>query len=48
MNKQEGNNMFNTIMVPTDGSEYSQKAEDTALALAKKLDSTVVAVHNNR
>lgn len=37
--------MFNTIMVPTDGSEYSQKAEDTALALAKKLDSTVVAVH---
>ncbi|WP_231862975.1 universal stress protein [Methanobacterium formicicum] len=45
MNKQEGNNMFNTIMVPTDGSEYSQKAEDTALALAKKLDSTVVAVH---
>nr|WP_279383556.1 universal stress protein [Methanobacterium formicicum] len=36
MNKQEGNNMFNTIMVPTDGSEYSQKAEDTALALAKK------------
>jgi len=45
MNKQEGNNMFNTIMVPTDGSEYSQKAVDTALALAKKLDSTVVAVH---
>ena len=37
--------MFNTIMVPTDGSEYSQKAVDTALALAKKLDSTVVAVH---
>lgn len=37
--------MFDIIMVPTDGSEYSEKAEDTALALAKKLDSTVVAVH---
>ena len=37
--------MFNTIMVPTDGSEYSKKAEDTALALAKKLGSMVVAVH---
>ena len=37
--------MFNTIMVPTDGSEYSKKAEDTALDLAKKLGSTVVAVH---
>ena len=37
--------MFNTIMVPTDGSEYSKKAEDTALSLAKKLGSTIVAVH---
>ncbi|MBI4812837.1 MAG: universal stress protein [Methanobacterium sp.] len=37
--------MFNTIMVPTDGSEYSKKAEDTALSLAKKLGSNVVAVH---
>lgn len=32
-------------MVPTDGSEYSKKAEDTALSLAKKLGSTVIAVH---
>lgn len=37
--------MFNTIMVPTDGSDYSKKAEDTALTLAKKLGSVVVAVH---
>ncbi|MBI5459128.1 universal stress protein [Methanobacterium sp.] len=37
--------MFNTIMVPTDGSDYSKKAEDTALFLAKKLGSNVVAVH---
>ena len=37
--------MFNTIMVPTDGSDYSKKAEDTALSLAKKLGSVVVAVH---
>ena len=38
-------NMFNTIMVPTDGSEHSKRAEDTALSLAKKLGSTVVALH---
>lgn len=44
-NNWEVNNMFNTIMVPTDGSEYSKKAEDTALSLAKKLGSTVIAVH---
>jgi len=37
--------MFDTIMVPTDGSDYSKKAEDTALSLAKELGSKVVAVH---
>lgn len=37
--------MFNTIMVPTDGSEPAKRAEDMALSLAKKLGSTVVAVH---
>lgn len=38
-------NMFDNIMVPTDGSEYAQRAEDMALAMAKELDSKVVAVH---
>lgn len=37
--------MFDNIMVPTDGSEYAQRAEDMALAMAKELDSKVVAVH---
>jgi len=37
--------MFDTIMIPTDGSDYSRKAEDMALSLAKKLGSKVVAVH---
>jgi nucleotide-binding universal stress UspA family protein len=37
--------MFDTIMIPTDGSDYSKKAEDMALSLAKKLGSKVVAVH---
>ncbi|HMK54700.1 MAG TPA: universal stress protein [Methanobacteriaceae archaeon] len=37
--------MFETIMVPSDGSECAQRAEDVALALAKELGSTVVAVH---
>ena len=37
--------MFDTIMVPTDGSEYAERAEDMALALAKDLNSKVVAVH---
>ncbi len=37
--------MFNKIMVPSDGSKFAQKAEDVAIDLAKKLGSTVVAVH---
>ena len=37
--------MFDTIMVPTDGSEHAKKAEDIALSLAKDLGSKVVAVH---
>lgn len=37
--------MFNKIMVPSDGSKFAQKAEDVAIDLAKKLKSTVVAVH---
>lgn len=37
--------MFDTIMIPTDGSDYSKTAEDMALSLAKELGSKVVAVH---
>lgn len=37
--------MFNKIMVPSDGSQFAQKAEDVAIDLAEKLGSTVVAVH---
>ena len=37
--------MFNKILVPTDGSEYAKKAENIAIALAKKLDSTIVGLH---
>jgi nucleotide-binding universal stress UspA family protein len=37
--------MFNTIMVPTDGSEHAQQAEEMAISLAKKLGSKVVAIH---
>ncbi|MDI3484547.1 MAG: hypothetical protein PWQ74_1134 [Methanobacteriaceae archaeon] len=37
--------MFKRIMVPTDGSEQAQKAEDIAIELAKRLDARVIAVH---
>jgi nucleotide-binding universal stress UspA family protein len=43
--KREGVLMFNKIMIPSDGSKFAQKAEDVAIDLAKKLESTVVAVH---
>lgn len=42
---QEGSNMFNTIMVPTDGSEYSERAADVAINLAAKIGAEVVAIH---
>jgi nucleotide-binding universal stress UspA family protein len=37
--------MFETIMVPTDGSDYAGRAEDLALDLALALDSRLVALH---
>ncbi|MDI9624470.1 MAG: universal stress protein [Methanothermobacter sp.] len=37
--------MFKRIMVPTDGSEQAQKAENIAIELAEKLDARVIAVH---
>jgi len=37
--------MFKRIMVPTDGSEQAQKAEDIAIELARRLDTRIIAVH---
>jgi nucleotide-binding universal stress UspA family protein len=37
--------MFNTILVPTDGSKLSQKAEQQAILLAKITGANVIALH---
>jgi nucleotide-binding universal stress UspA family protein len=37
--------LFERILVPLDGSEYSEKAVDYAIGLAKKFSSEIVLVH---
>jgi len=37
--------VFETIMVPTDGSKCSLKAEDIAIAIAKNFKAKLVVVH---
>lgn len=37
--------MFENIMVPSDGSEYSDLAVETAFEIAKKFNSKVTAVY---
>ena len=37
--------MFNTILVPTDGSQLSEKAVQEAMLLAKMSHANVVALH---
>lgn len=37
--------MFGNIMVPSDGSEYSDKAVDVAIEIAKKFNSKITAVY---
>jgi nucleotide-binding universal stress UspA family protein len=37
--------MIKRILLPTDGSAFSERAADYAVELAKKLDATVVTVH---
>ena len=37
--------MFDVIMVPVDGSEYSYKAADVAIEIAQKFSSKIAAVH---
>ncbi|MEE1129437.1 MAG: universal stress protein [Methanobrevibacter sp.] len=37
--------MFDVIMVPIDGSDYSFKAADVAIEIAQKFSSKIAAVH---
>lgn len=37
--------MFERIMIPTDGSKFAARSEDVAMEIAKKFNSTIVAVH---
>lgn len=37
--------MFDVITVPVDGSKYSEKAADYAIAIAEKFGSKIAAVH---
>jgi len=37
--------MFENIMVPSDGSKYSNKAVDVAIEIAKKFNSKITAVY---
>lgn len=37
--------MFKRIMIPTDGSKYSYKAEDVAISVAQKFDAKLMVVH---
>jgi nucleotide-binding universal stress UspA family protein len=37
--------MFSRILVPTDGSKYSKKAEDVAISIASKFDGKLLVVH---
>lgn len=37
--------MFQRILVPSDGSKCSLKAEDVAISIAEKFNSTLLVVH---
>lgn len=37
--------LFERIMIPSDGSEFAARSEDVAMEIAKKFNSTLVAVH---
>lgn len=37
--------MFETILVPTDGSKYAERAEDTAISMASKYNAKIVGVY---
>jgi len=37
--------MFNIILVPTDGSEFAQRAEDTAIDIASKFGARIIGAY---
>lgn len=37
--------MFKTILVPTDGSEFAQRAEDIAISMASKYEGRIIGVY---
>lgn len=37
--------MFDTVVVPTDGSKFSLRAEDVAISVAKNFKGKLVVVH---
>lgn len=37
--------MFKTILVPTDGSKFAQKAEDAAISIAAKYDARIIGAY---
>ena len=37
--------MFQTILVPTDGSEFAQRAEDTAIDIASKFGARLIGAY---
>lgn len=37
--------MFKTILVPTDGSEFAQRAEDIAISIATKYDARIIGTY---
>jgi len=37
--------MFETIMVPTDGSEFAQRAENVAISIASKYNARIIGAY---
>jgi nucleotide-binding universal stress UspA family protein len=37
--------MFKTIIVPTDGSKFAEKAEDVAISITKNFNGKLVVLH---
>jgi nucleotide-binding universal stress UspA family protein len=37
--------MFNSILVPTDGSEFAQRAEDTAIDIASRFGARIIGAY---
>ncbi len=37
--------MFKTIIVPTDGSKFAERAEDVAISIAKNFNGKLVVLH---